>query len=201
MKKIISVLAGILLLITGLVTAKNLASPSGNPPVPLFSGSSQNTVPAVTSPAPAAAEPVSLVIPKLGIRTNIEPVGQDSQGNMGVPTKVSDVSWYRPGFRPGENGSAVLAGHLDDVTGAPAVFYNLNDLVAGDQIEVIDQNGKVLKFTVTGNNSYPYNRFPLQEVFGSTGKPMLNLITCGGVWDSANRVYSNRVVVYSELNS
>jgi sortase A len=46
---------------------------------------------------------------------------------------------------------------------------------------------------------YPYNQFPLTEVFGDAEIPRLNLITCNGVWDKNSKNYSDRLVVYSKL--
>lgn len=147
------------------------------------------------------SEPQTLTIPKLGVNAAVESVGEDSSGRMGVPEGVYNVGWYSPGFKPGENGSAVMAGHLDTTTGAPAVFYYVDQLAAGDQIIVTDKNGKSLVFEVIGMQSYPFDQVPLQEIFGVSDKPKLNLITCTGVWNRGSSNYSNRLVVYAELRS
>lgn len=167
--------------------------------------------PAITStPSPApvpavqqsqVAEPQTLTIPKLNVQTSVEQVGQDAGGRMDVPTGVDNVGWYSLGFKPGEAGNAVIDGHLDTVTGAPAVFFYLDRLTAGDQVMVTDKNGKNLTFEVTNVQSYPFDQVPLQDIFGPNDKPRLNLITCIGVWDRINRNYSNRLVVYTELKS
>lgn len=162
-------------------------------------------VQAVQSPAPVkvvrlqVAEPQTLVIPKLNITAAVESVGEDSSGKMAVPEKVEDVGWYNLGYKPGEKGSAVMAGHLDDVTGAPAVFYYLGQLQAGDEVIVTDKNGKTYTFEVTDVQSYAFDSVPLQQVFASNDKPRLNLITCTGIWNQGSRNYSNRLVVYTEL--
>ncbi|MCL5784228.1 MAG: sortase [Patescibacteria group bacterium] len=181
---------------------------------------SQSTVPVVSTsvpqpvqdqnkPEPAvkavevkpAAEPQTLSIPKLGVNAAVESVGQDRSGRMDVPTGVDNVGWYSLGYKPGEKGNAVIDGHLDAVTGAPAVFYYLDRLQPGDQVIVTDKNGKDLTFEVTVSQSYPFDQVPLQEIFGSNDKSRLNLITCTGVWNSGARNYSNRLVVYAELKS
>src|SRR5437870_1232065 len=74
-----------------------------------------------TFPFPVAqtvGEPQTLIIPKLGISAYVENVGKTSIGTMDTPTRSNDVAWYRYGPRPGEDGQAVIAGHLDTATGA-----------------------------------------------------------------------------------
>ncbi len=156
---------------------------------PLGSG---NPVPVVYSP------PKTLKISSIGVNANVEAVGLDSQKRMGVPSTWGDVAWLKTGYYPGQTGNAVIDGHLDSAT-APAVFWNLSKLIPGDKIQVTDANGKTLTFIVTRKAAYPYNNFPINEVFGATDKPMLNLITCDGSWDPYKKIYSDRLVIYSEL--
>jgi LPXTG-site transpeptidase (sortase) family protein len=145
------------------------------------------------------AHPAVLRIPKLSIEAAVESVGQDSRGNMDVPKMAQNVGWYNLGAMPGEQGNAVMAGHLDTVTGAPAVFYDLAKLQLGDGLTVEDEHGNEYRFTVTEKRTYPTDEFPLQEVFGTTEKFRLNLITCSGSFDSTAKNYSHRTVIYSEL--
>lgn len=147
----------------------------------------------------APAIPQSLRIPKIGVDTTVEQVGLDAQGRMDVPKNVDNVAWYSLGYKPGEMGNAVMAAHYDTVTGEPSVFWSINSLVPGDRIIVQDVNGNDHTFAVTQIQSYPYDAVPLQEVFGPASKPMLNLITCQGTWDSATHNYSERVVVYAQM--
>lgn len=144
-------------------------------------------------------DPVSISIPAIGISTNIQQVGMDAQGRMGVPTNEVDTAWYKYGYRPGEKGSAVIDGHYDTPTGAPAVFYNLDKLQVGDTITVTDTNGRSYTFRITAVTSYPYNALPMQQIFASNDKPRLNLITCSGTWDRTTHNYLTRAVIYAEL--
>lgn len=143
--------------------------------------------------------PRTLDIPTLKVHAFIESVGMDRQGRMDIPKDSRNAAWYNLGYKPGENGSAVIDGHLDLVSGAPAIFYNLKTLQAGDQILVTDDQDHIFTFKVTKVANYPYNQFPLQEVFGQEGKPMLNVITCEGTWNKNSKNYSHRTVVYSEM--
>jgi sortase A len=142
--------------------------------------------------------PKNLDIPRLGVNAGIESVGLDKTGAMDVPKNADNVAWYNLGSSPGQIGNAVLAGHYDKVTGAPAVFYTLNKLNIGDEISVTDEFGNKFNYKVTGKKIYAYNNLPLNYIFGSSDKARLNLITCSGTWDQANKNYSNREVIYSE---
>ena len=143
--------------------------------------------------------PSRISIPAIGVDASVEQVGQDSQGRMDVPQNADNVAWYQMGFKPGENGNAVFAGHLDKATGEPAVFWNIPTLKRGDKIVVSGNSGKSLTYVITRTEQYPYNDFPLEEVFGPSERPMLNLITCVGSWNSAEASYSHRFVVYSQI--
>lgn len=174
---------------------------------PVATTSTPQPAPAENSPEPVVkgieteqvTEPQTLSIPKLGVNAAVEAVGQDSTGRMDVPQGVFNVGWYSLGYKPGEKGNAVMAGHLDTTTGAPAVFYYLNQLSVGDQVIVSDRNGRELTFEVTGARSYLFDQVPLQEIFGPSDKPRLNLITCTGVWNRGTSNYTNRLVVFTEL--
>lgn len=144
--------------------------------------------------------PEQLLVPRLGIQAAIELVGLDPEGRMDVPKDDDNVAWYSLGFKPGEKGSAVLAGHFDRRNGGPAVFYRLEELVPGDEIIITGDNGEKLTYVVTGKELYSSNNFPLEEVFNSTDKSRLNLITCDGVWNPSTQNYSQRLVVFSELS-
>src|SRR5258706_4423241 len=89
------------------------------------------TTSAPTSTPSSAGTPVRISIPKLQLTAAVEAVDTDTQGRMDVPKHVQDVGWYAMGTKPGEKGSAVIDGHLDTVTGAPAVFYFVSKLQAG----------------------------------------------------------------------
>lgn len=146
-----------------------------------------------------AGIPVLIRIPKIGVNAEIEQVGLDAQGNMGVPKRVADTVWYKLGTRPGERGAAVIAGHLDTVTGAPSVFWDLKNLKQGDIIIVSDDKNKQYEFAVTEIKVYPFDKVPLKEIFGATDAKRLNLITCVGEWDKGSSNYSNRLVVYAKM--
>ena len=155
-----------------------------------------------TAPRPTVAGiPVRVQIPRIGMNAAVEQVGLEADGTMSVPKSWWTVGWYKLGYKIGEAGSAVLSGHYDTNTGAPAVFFRVGSLSPGDTITVTTSNGSVFKYRVIRKESYPWNQMPLQTIFNSSGKAWLNLITCSGTWDRATQNYSHRTVVYAEITN
>lgn len=144
---------------------------------------------------------VHLLIPKIGVDAPIEMVGLDPTGRLQVPTKNqwSDVGWYRNGTTPGEQGSAVMDGHLDTNTGAPAIFWKLNALQVGDMVMVRDKTGRMEQFRVFKVQSYDINQAPLDQIFSKKDGEYLNLITCAGSWDYSQNQFQQRLVVFTKL--
>ncbi len=156
------------------------------------------TVPSLTpTPTPTPGLPVRLRIPAIGVDAFVEPVGLTEDQAMDVPSRWEDVAWFKLGYRPGMTGNAVIAGHLDTNTGAPAVFWDLNKLQPGDEVIVVGDDGVERVFVVEGAEVYPYDQAPVQRIFGPADRPQLNLITCNGAWDREVRNYSHRLVVYT----
>ncbi len=116
---------------------------------------------------------------------------------MGIPTNFTDVGWYNKGPKPGEPGSAVIDGHLDGKEVKEAVFYNLQNLKPGDDVQIVDSKGTTHHFKVIETKLYKYDA-PTADVFDpDVSKVRLNLITCAGDWVEGQ--YNQRVVVFTEL--
>lgn len=143
--------------------------------------------------------PKRIIIPRLSVDSLIESVQTDKDGNMDIPKNFNNTAWYSPGPKPGESGSAVIDGHVDTPTGAPAVFAKIAKLSQGDAIEVVDEKGKKYNFHVIKVVDYELGIIPLTQIFSKDTPPMLNLITCAGVFDKSKKMYDKRTVVYSML--
>jgi LPXTG-site transpeptidase (sortase) family protein len=156
-------------------------------------------IPAATpTPTPIAGVPIHLRIPRIGVDAPIEGVGTNYEGTMLVPDDLKNVGWYSQGYRPGEYGNAVIAGHLDSPYG-PAIFWLLPNLVAGDEIQVDDDRGKTYAFVVITTRTYEFNAVPIADVFGSSVERRLNLITCVGWFNHQTKNYSHRLIVSALL--
>lgn len=142
--------------------------------------------------------PVRITIKSIAVDAPIEKVELTSDGSMDVPKRPMDTGWYALGKRPGETGSAVIAGHFDWLYDAPAVFKDLDKVKPGDTIVVEDDAGATITFIVREHRTYEAAA-DATDVFSSTdGKAHLNLVTCGGVWDKRLKQYSKRLVVFAD---
>jgi sortase (surface protein transpeptidase) len=163
-------------------------------------GNAQQAAAKARPPAAAHSVPVSLRIPALGVSTSLSSLGLNADKSPQVPTKYEEPGWYKLGPTPGQMGSAVILGHVDDKKG-PAVFYKLQTLKAGDKVDVSLTNGAVVHFVVKTVETYLKAQFPSQKVYGSHGYSGLQLVTCGGKFDSATGHYLSNVVAYTTLVS
>ena len=173
---------------TATPSAASSVKPAVTPPV---------TLPAARS-GTARSAPVALRIPAIGVSVPLSSLGLNADGTVQVPTKFQEPGWYKLGPSPGQMGSAVILGHVDDYTG-PAAFYRLQSLRSGDQVDVSLADGRVAHFVVQKVASYLKTQFPSQEVYASHGYSALQLVTCGGQFDSNTGHYLSNVVAYTSL--
>jgi hypothetical protein len=150
------------------------------------------------APLPVSV-PVSLRIPAIGVNARVISLGLDASGGVAVPPLSTPfvTSWYDRGPAPGQDGPAVLLGHVDAAGVGPAVFYKLGDLVPGDLVYVTRKDHRTVVFRVTAVTLYPEQDFPAQEVYGYTPHPTLRLITCGGDYDERTHHYLDRTIAFA----
>ncbi|MFI0987533.1 class F sortase [Streptomyces exfoliatus] len=151
-------------------------------------------------PAPLArSRPTALAVPAITIEAPVIDLGLDGAGRLATPPvdHPQVVGWYANGATPGERGTAVVVGHRDTRTG-PAVFLNLDSLSPGNTVRVARADGRVAVFTVDRVRTYAKSEFPDKEVYGSTGRPELRLLTCGGAFDRKTG-YESNIVVFAHL--
>ena len=142
------------------------------------------------------ARPVSLSIPAIEVHTRLIRLGLTAQDTLQVPASTSVAGWYTGSPRPGQIGSAIIAGHIDSYRG-PGVFFRLRLLRPGDRIYIRRADGTPAVFRVYAERMYAKDRFPTQQVYGPAPDPELRLITCGGTFDPATGSYLSNVVVYA----
>lgn len=167
--------------------ARTSASPAAAP-APAFESFQQSTT---RRPVPAR-----LHIPSLQVDAPVGSVGLLADRSVEVPKRWEDVGWFDGGARPGENGPAVLLGHVDSKSG-PAVFVRLPHVAVGALVEVVDAEGGVTRFAVDRVQQYPKTRFPTEAVYLPALSPELRLVTCGGAFNRASGHYVDNIVVFA----
>jgi sortase (surface protein transpeptidase) len=142
--------------------------------------------------------PSRIVIPAIRVSAPLIPLGLNRDRTIQVPKSFSVAGWFRPGPEPGEQGAAVILGHVDSRSG-PGVFFHVSALRRGDMIRVVLRSRKALRFVVTGGREVPKAHFPTRLVYGRTSTPTLRLITCGGRFNQATGHYVDNFIVFARL--
>ncbi len=133
-------------------------------------------------------------LPAIDVRSPLVDLDVGPDGALQVPADPGVAGWYVRGAAPGRPGPTVIAGHVDSRSG-PGVFLRLDELVAGDRVEVARSDGQVVSYRVVTVETHAKDAFPTARVYGPTPGPELRLITCGGEFDPRRRHYRDNVVV------
>jgi sortase (surface protein transpeptidase) len=143
-----------------------------------------------------APRPNRITIPATGVSAPVVALGRSADGTMQTPSGWEDTGWYEPGSEPGEQGPAVVVGHVDSTSG-PAVFYRLRELRRGDLVRIRRADGSVVRFRVEGIERWPKAEFPTRRVFTKTHVAALRLVTCSGDFDPSTGHYVDNTIVYA----
>lgn len=195
-----------LVMLTGLALLRNGAEFAQGPPQPAAAASLDLGSEVMGSPveeggvAPLTYAPASRVtIPSIDVDAPIIDVNLDANGLIDAPPAEDPnlAGWYQNGIAPGQLGTSVIVGHVDNNAG-PAVFFGLGSLQKGHRVEVTRYDGRVGVFEVYGVEVFSKNDFPGPRVYGDTGHAELRVITCGGAYSKAGG-YDGNVVVFARL--
>ncbi|WP_369147932.1 class F sortase [Streptomyces sp. R44] len=193
-----------LAMLSGLAMMRNGVDIAHGPPQP--AAAARPVARPVAPPAastglePLPFAPASRVkIPAIQVAAPLMDVGLDESGWVAAPPPEDPniAGWYQNGIAPGQRGTSVIVGHVDNTKG-PAVFYGLGSLQKGQHIEVERYDGRVAVFEIYGVEVYAKDNFPGVQVYADNGEPELRVITCGGGYTRA-RGYDGNVVVYARM--
>ena len=148
-----------------------------------------------------ASEPVRVSIPAIDVESQVHALGLNDDGTLQVPSGelYEQAAWYDGSPTPGEDGPAVIEGHVTSQGSVPSVFFELGALDVGDLVEVEREDGTSVTFEVYGAESFPKDSFPKATVYGNTAGPELRLITCGGTYDPEARAHVDNIVVFARM--
>ncbi len=144
------------------------------------------------------SRPIHLSIPIIGVSVPLSVVTLNKNGTVNVPTNFAVPAWYNGDRSPGQKGSAVILGHVDNYHG-PAVFFYLDKLKLGNRVDVTLADKQKLVFAVIGIRMYKKTNFPDALVYGARDYPALQLVTCGGIFDPSTGHYLSNIVVFTAL--
>ena len=170
------------------------------PPQPSAAQASTGIDPEGSGAPPLPPSPPDRIrIPSIRVDAPLTGLGLTGTGSLKAPPAAQQnlAGWYEAGTVPGDTGTAVVAGHVDNAAG-PAVFYDLGALKKGSTIEVHRRDGSTAVFTVYAVEVFADKDFPDEKVYGATDRPELRVITCGGGY-SRRTGYQGNVVVFAHL--
>jgi hypothetical protein len=193
-----------LVLLTGLALIRNgsgefdVGPPQPAPAAAADARTTPDTFLNAPQPLPYSV-PDRVRIPAIQVDAPMMPVGLDAEGWVDAPPPEDPnlAGWFTGAVAPGEKGTAVVVGHVDNQRG-PAVFYGLGALKRGNLVEITRQDGKTTVFEIYGVEVFEKNNFPGDRVYGSKGAAELRVITCGGGFSQQNG-YDGNVVVFARL--
>ncbi|MFF0227614.1 class F sortase [Streptomyces sp. NPDC004629] len=153
----------------------------------------------LSAPALPPSPPTRIRIPSIRVDAPMTGLGLTPSGSLDAPPTGNKnlAGWYEAGTAPGEKGTAIVAGHVDNSEG-PAVFYALGAVKRGATVELDRRDGSVAVFTVDAVEVYRASDFPDDTVYGAAERPELRVITCGGGYSKATG-YQGNVVVFAHL--
>jgi hypothetical protein len=149
-------------------------------------------------PVPAGrldqARPTALVVPAIDVALPaLAELHGDAGGVLRMPADVAGAGWSTLGPTPGARGPAVIVGD------AAGPFGRLAELVPGDEVTVVREDGTRVVFTVHRVERFARAAFPGDEVWGDTTAAELRLVTAGGVFDRGGAPESGNVVAFARL--
>ena len=148
-----------------------------------------------------AHEPKRISVPTLGIDGYIQKVGVDQHKQVAVPSNVHMAGWFTESAKPGSAGLSIIDGHVDGRE-SDGIFKQLAKSKKDDVFEVELGDGTLHRFTVITVVTVDTKDAASVLFSQNPGvKSQLNLITCGGTFDTKTKSYDKRVIVSAQLVS
>jgi hypothetical protein len=203
--------------------------PAAPDAIPLMPAPAPQPPPLVDSALSLTAPPLPIPLrfraPSAGIDTPVLAVGRTASGAMDAPEGPASSPfwqqsfWYRGGSEPGHQGTTTMAGHVDDVLGRPAAFWNVRNLKPGDIVELDDQrNGGHARYRITEAAVYSFTQANspdiLQRLYGDAAfngdvtqrnlaadaVSRISIITCTGTFRRGSSFgYDHRFIAFGIL--
>lgn len=154
-----------LVLLSGAALMRNGADVALGPPQPAAAASltrpGETFAPLVASASLPFSPAERVTIPSIKVDAPIMDVGLDTDGWIEAPPPQDPniAGWYQNGIAPGQRGTSVVVGHVDNLSG-PAVFYGLGSIERGQHIEVRRYDGRTAVFEVYGVEVFSKENFP-----------------------------------------
>jgi LPXTG-site transpeptidase (sortase) family protein len=166
--------------------------------------------PSADTSATQPSLPVQIRIPALGVKRSIIELPLTRNPRTGAWTRELDtllrfrqrdvVGHWGGSANPGEEGNTILVGHNYGY-GFRAVFVRLGRLKAGQEIQVVNEEGETFTYEVKSVDQVKWRRKDLEEAWRHStflapgGPERLTLVTCGG---ASVEPFPERIYVVAE---
>ena len=144
-------------------------------------------------------QPRRIIIPSIDVEGYVQKVGTDQYSNVAVPTNIHFAGWFTSSVKPGDLGLSVIDGHVSGRYRA-AIFERLSELNKGDSYKIEFGDLSQREFVVIDKIIVSEQESSKQLFNRVEGvERQLNLITCGGKFDSVTDTFKDRVIIISEF--
>jgi hypothetical protein len=170
--------------------------PDSSPGAPTSRAAATKAGGSPATPPPAPAAPIHLALPALAIDAPVVPIAVQPGGSLAIPDDPKVVGWWQGGARPGDSGgTVVLAGHVDTARDGAGALFPLTRALPRQHVVLTTSQG-AQDYVISAVRGYLKADLPT-DVFATTGRPRLVIITCAGAFDLRIKQYSDNLVVYA----
>lgn len=149
----------------------------------------------------APNKPRYIRIPSIGVdTTRVLETGLTEDGAVETPEGIYDTSWYNGSASITDAiGAMFIVGHYVGPNEA-GVFFHLEDIKAGNIIEIEQGDGTLSHFRVIDKEEFPVDNVDMVKALKpvNSKKLGLNLMTCSGTWSVGEQQYDHRTLVRAE---
>lgn len=185
-----------------IVTPSPTASPTIAPTPSATNALTPTATPVLPTPKAQLTAPIKIYFPDRKIMMDVQPVGKieegKKKGQMATIDSATIAAWYELGPKPGENGNAIINGHVR-YGGVKGYFSILPELELRERVIIEHEDGTFTVFVVRSVDVYPYNKVPSSVMELENENAMLTLITCHGEFQQDVGTSEERCVVICEL--
>ena len=159
-----------------------------------------NAAGAVTSVSLPRSVPLSIDIPKIGVRSTLLSLGESRHRGVQLPSANTPMQagWFSGGPTPGQIGPAAIFGRVG-AHHQPGIFARLYDLTPGDLVLIKLQDGSTVTFRVTHVEELSKGSFVTDAAHGDATDAELRLVTCGDTYDPASLSFRDNIIVFASL--
>lgn len=142
-----------------------------------------------------ADQPKAISLSTIQTEGFIQKVGVDKANTIVAPSNIHMAGWFADSVKPGNPGLSIIDGHVQGKYGR-GIFYSLGHLKPKDNFKVTYGDNSIINFRVIKVDTVAVDQ-ATKSLFSRAAdiKNQLNIITCGGKYNTTSQTYEQRVIV------